>query len=543
MGAKMGLLGLLVVAGLLLAGCQAGGKKVVKSISAGDGAATVSVTEKAREGLSGEEALPTEDSMGPVFLANIDSGGFDPQFVKSRLKFYGDKADKWQLLGEKMGTLGLSREQEGQWQQCTGLLTALVGGYQAILDGQGDSLTVTRKDISFSESDCDAMFDVYSALIPELLGKFQKEASVQAEAIIDYYADRKEYNQVVAAYENAMEFNGKAPTDLRLQEIYGRALLHTGRLEKAALVFSQVLTASGPYEKWPLRLEVAELLMASGQYEKARAEYLHLAEILNSWDEINKAVTGKLALLFAADDHARELALYSQALQSFLSFDGESIPDTFESAVRELQNKYPGAIHTIATEALYQQAEERVRQNTVRRLAMIEQLIDAKDFQKALGILASMKQSRLPADSMTQVAEMMSGAKAAREHYIQLEKEKRIEDLADQWQEGLNLLDMELYGDSITVFMGLLGTDYDSRAAVEIEKASLKDAKLLRKKAAALFIKARRATDSAARKALLKESRDLLQSILTRYPQVEIADKVVVNLQVIDEQLLALEEM
>jgi hypothetical protein len=42
---------------------------------------------------------------------------------------------------------------------------------------------------------------------------------------------------------------------------------------------------------------------------------------------------------------------------------------------------------------------------------------------------------------------------------------------------------------------------------------------------------------------LLKESRGLLQSILRRYPQVEIADKVAVNLQVIDEQLLTLEEM
>ncbi len=542
-GGKMGLLAFVVIIGLLLAGCQAGAKKVVQSIPAGDGGPVVSAPEKMQQGMGDEDALVGADDKGPVFLANIDSGRFDPLFVQSRVKLYADKAEKWQVLEDKMRTFGLSSEQVQQWLQCTGLVADLVSGYEAVLDGQGDPLAVTRKDISFAESDCDQMFAVHAALIPELLAKFQQEANAQAEAIIDYYADRKEFHQVVLAYENAVEFSGKAPADLRLQEIYGRALLHTGRLEKAALVFSQVLTQSGPYEKWPLRLEVAELLIASGQYEKARAEYLHLAEILHSWEEINKSVTDKLALLFAADDHARELALYSQALHAFLSFDGDGIPNAFDSAVRELQNKYPGGIHTMAAEVLYQQAEEKIRQNTAIHLAKVEKLTDAKEFKKALDILSGMKQSRLPADSMSQVDEAISAVNAARQHHVQLEKEKRKQDLADQWQEALNLVDMELYDDSITVFIELLGTEYDSKAAVEIEKASLQAAKSLRKKAASIFIKARRATDPAARKALLKESRDLLQSILARYPQVEIADKVEVNLQVIDEQLLTLEEM
>lgn len=529
-------------AGLLLTGCAAGGKKVVQPISGGDEVAAVPLDQQQQD-MGKDDSLPTEGGMAPVFLANIDSGRFDPLFVKSRLRLYDDKAGKWQELEDKMRTFGLSSEQEEQWRQCSELLSELVKGYGSVLEGLGDPLAVTRKDISFAESDCDKMYAVHTALIPELLAKFQQEAAGQTEAIIDYYAERKEYHQVVAAYENAVDFSGKAPADLRLQEIYGRALLHIGRLEKAALVFSQVLTESGPYEKWPLRLEVAELLIASGQYEKARAEYLHLAEILNSWEEINKAVTDKLALLFAADDHARELALYSQALQSYLSFDGKGVPNDFESAVRELQGKYPGGIHTIAAEVLYQQAEEQIRQNTAVLLTSVEQLADSKEFKQALDLLGGMKQSRLPADCMSQVDRAISSVNAARAHHVQQEKEKRIEELADQWQEGLNLVDMELYDDSITVFMGLLGTDYDDKAAAEIEKASLQAAKSLRKKAAAIFIKARRATDPAVRKGLLKESRDLLQAILTRYPQVEIADKVAVNLQVIDEQLLALEGM
>lgn len=540
---KLSLLFFVVVASLLLAGCQAGGKKMVQSTPVGDEEVSGVAATMTPDSTDQEDVLPEEESAGPVFLADIDSGGFDPLFVESRAMLYRTKADNWQVLTEKMQSFGISQKQEEQWQKCTGLLAELVGGYGTVLDGQGDPLAVIRKDISYAESACDEMFAVHTALIPELLAKFQQEAAGQAAAIVDYYAEKKDYHQVVAAYENAAEFSGEAPADLRLKEIYGRALLHIGRLEKAALVFFQVLVESGPYERWPLRLEAAELLIASGQYEKARAEYLHLAEILNSWEDINKSVTDQLALLFAADDHARELALYSQALQAYLSFAGDGIPNIFESAVRELQNTYPGGIHTSAAGRLYRQAEEKVRQNTALTLVQVEQFADAKEFKQALDILAGMKQLRLPADCMSQVDGMISAIRSARDHHIQLEKEKRVQVLADQWQEALNLVDMELYDDSITVFMELLGTDYDSKASVEIEKASLQAAKALRSKAAAVFVKARRATDPATRKALLKESRGILQSIMTRYPQVEIADKVVVNLQVIDEQLLELDGM
>lgn len=191
-GGKMGLLSF-VVSGLLLVGCQAGTKTVVKSRPAGQEVVAPVASEPPGVEKSQDEAVPEEESTGPLFLANIDSTRFDPRFVKSRVKLYGDKAERWQLLEDKMRTFGLSHEQEKEWLQCTGLLSGLVSGYEAVLHGQGDPLAVIRKDISFAESDCDEMFAVHTALIPELLTTFQDEASAQAEAVIDYYAERKEY--------------------------------------------------------------------------------------------------------------------------------------------------------------------------------------------------------------------------------------------------------------------------------------------------------------------------------------------------------------
>ncbi|PLX51052.1 MAG: hypothetical protein C0613_01665 [Desulfobulbaceae bacterium] len=539
----MRLLCLAVVIGMLLTGCQSAPKKVVYSApdEVEQTASPVLADDGSPEGDSSEAEGAAADEAEAVFMANIDAGRFDPAFVESRLQLYRQKVAKWQSLGTKMRAYGLGYEQEEQWRQCTALLEELYNGYAAVAEQQGAAPEVMRKDIAFAESDCRQMFAVQASRIPELLADYRQEAAGQVAAIIDYYAADRQYSQVVAAYENAVRFLGEEPQDLRLKEIYGRALLHTGQLEKAAMVFSQVLTTSGPYEKWPLRLEAAELLIAAGQYEKARAEYLHLADILNYWEEIDKTVTGKLALLFDADRHVRELALYSKVLKAFLSFDGSSMPLALEEGFRELEQAYPGTVHTDAAARLFRQAQETVRQNAGDTLATAEQLARAKEFKRALDLLKELKDGRLPADSMTQVEMAISAINASREHHIQLEKEKKIRDLADQWQEGLNLIDMELYDDAITVFMGLLGTEYDARAAAEIEQASLQAARALRKKAAAIFVRARNTNDPTARKALLNESRDLLETILARYPQVEIAEKVVVNLQVIDEQLMALE--
>ncbi len=173
----MGRVFLVLGALFILAGCQSG-KRVVQPISDGDqvpGASDAYDSDASVKGEAGDE---------DVFIARIDSGQFDPQFVESRLKLYAEKQGKWQVLEEKMRSLGLSPEQEEQWQQCAGVLAGLAEGYGVVRDGQGDPLAVIRKDISYAESNCDEMFAVHTARVPELLTKFQQEAADQAEAVI-----------------------------------------------------------------------------------------------------------------------------------------------------------------------------------------------------------------------------------------------------------------------------------------------------------------------------------------------------------------------
>ena len=96
---------------------------------------------------------------------------------------------------------------------------------------------------------------------------------------------------------------------------------------------------------------------------------------------------------------------------------------------------------------------------------------------------------------------------------------------------------MQLYDDAMAIFVGLLGTSYDSKAAEEIDKIATIAAFSMRKKAAGLFVKAKRTANSTAKLALLHESRALLEQILSKYPQVSMADKVRANLDSINKQI------
>lgn len=472
------------------------------------------------------------------FTAEEDA--LDPAFIAKRYQVYKDKEAKWAGLVKETATLGVGFEQPEQFVACYQLVHSLAGGYQALQSGETQGYYATSKcDIRFLSEGCDTVFGVQAIYLPTMLGVFKMEMAEQGREIVYYYNDKQDYEHIVLAVENLQDI-AEGELSPELNQIYGFALVKMGRLDDAAKVLSLVVKGLDPREQWPLRLKIAELLIASGEYEEARNQYLAIAEVLSSWEETHRIVTDQLALLYATDDHTTEIALYTQCLYAYLSFDGHSIPVELEKNLRHLQLQYPGGIHTDAALRLYERAEDQTRNDVGLRLLRVQELADEKQFQQALDELQDMKQARLPDDAMARIDEMILVVREGRALFIQQEKERRVQALADRWQEGLNLLDMQMYDESIAVFSELLGTEYDGRAVKKIEKAASFAAVTLRKEAANLFIKARRTKDYNGRIAYLTQSRRLLQEILDKYPQVELAEKVAVNLAVIDEQLQAM---
>ncbi len=459
----------------------------------------------------------------------------DPAFVKERYALYHEKQAKWQQLKKETALLGVGFEQPDRFISCYQLVNSLALGYHDLEnDPQHGYFSTSKYDIRFLSEDCDTVFGVQAIYLPTMLGNFKVEAVEKAGDIVLHYAEKQDYQRVVAAVEN---MPSEATLSSELNSIYGRALIKMGRLDDAARVLSLVVEGLDPREQWPLRLEIAELRIASGEYEKARNQYLAIAEVLSSWEETHKVVTDQLALLYATDDHTTEIALYTQCLHAYLSFDGHSIPVELEQNLQHLQTKYPNGIHADAAMRLYIRAEEQVRNDLSLRLLHVQKLAEENRFQQALDVLQEMKQVNLPDDAVARIDEMVIVISEGRDAYIQLEKEKRAQALADRWQEGINLLDMQMYDEAIGIFSELLGTEYDAKAVKKIEKGAALAAVSLRKEAANLFVRARRTKDYNSRISLLNQSRTLLQEILDKYPQVDLAEKVAVNIEVIDEQL------
>ena len=75
---------------------------------------------------------------------------------------------------------------------------------------------------------------------------------------------------------------------------------------------------------------------------------------------------------------------------------------------------------------------------------------------------------------------------------------------------------------------------------MQIEEASKLGAQEDRQKAADLFVRSTSARDQESKKKLLLSSRELLQGILTKYPQSGLNEKVERNLSRIEEELKTL---
>lgn len=458
----------------------------------------------------------------------------DLRFLAERARSYRGIGARWQKIGDEYDSL--ARPLGPKWLECRADVLFLHQGYQALEAGESrDFFALLRRDIGFFAAGCPEILVQSAARLPLFIEDLQLQLSEQARDIVNFYQESGQVTQVLAALKNYEQIRGETISDPALLKIYGHVLLQQGHLQKALEKLIQAVDLDK--SDYQLRLEVAQLLLAAGDYGGARKQYLHLADFFHSWEDYSKIVTDHLALLFATGEHGPELEMYRQVLAGYLSFQGGELPEGLAGIVTTLQAKYPGSVHTTEAVRVFGLLEDRVRQKTALRLVEIEKMADAKEFAKAITALKLLRASRLPNDAMQQVVKTQESMIAAQKKYIAQLKIQHEQDLEDSWQEGLNVRDMQLYDDAIAIFTGLLGTKYDAKAATEIDKIANIAAFSLRKKAATLFVKAKRTTNPKARLRLLYKSQDLLEQILSKYPQVKIAEKVEVNLQSIKKQI------
>jgi len=486
--------------------------------------------------------------------------GFDPglvagmdDFVAGRINHYRDGQTQWQELEAGFARQEFPLPQPEKWQECTASLAAILDGYfalHAMLKNEGDEagagqpatpFAVFQHDISFLEGDCRTQFAAAAAVIP---GQAASRGAVagQADAAVRYWAGLGDNAQVINAYENMAAAGREKDVSPETREMYARSLRATGKLAEAAEVLLAVAQGREEWLAWPLRLQAAELLFATGEFSRAREQYEHVTALFSSLRQADGEVEKQLALLAGQNEHVRELELYSRALLGWLQYDGQQVPPQLMESVQQLEAMSPESIYAREGRELLARAggPAVVVRNADEALIKARQLAEDQKYSQALELLAPFSQD-------TESAETAAAVRELEEEIIRLQSEQdgmpqtEEQDALDaKWQKALQTLDERQYDQAIVLFGEFVDPAYQESARAKIAEAVNLAASELRKEAASLFIKARKSASVEQKTALLMESRRLLQQVQEKYPQADIIDKVRQNQRAIDEQILAI---
>lgn len=464
-------------------------------------------------------------------------------FYTARLKSYNAKFSQWQDLQSTINALDNEVEKQAEWLVCLQKIEEISRGYDGIVNGvSGENepqFSIWQDDISFLESDCDTVYSVNVASASEQLDHYKALSSAQVEQVILHYADQHDYQRIISIYQN-MLVDTDQEVDPGLREIYGNALLHTGRLGDAVKILLDVAETREGVQSWHLRLQIAEMLVALNDIEHARSQYLKVAEIFGAWREQEQIVESKLALLDASDRDEKALHLYSQALYSWMTGSGKEIPEVLEKNIKVLEMNYGGTIYADEGYKLMVQAEKSVQSFVIRELDEAIKLATENKFIKAHALIDSLQTLRIPEDTRKIIKVVADDVKEAEAEERILQKRLKEEAVDAKWDQAVLFFDQKEYDKAIELFRELVNTSYHKKAIKKMNEAVEIAAVEMRKQAALLFSRSRRIRDKEQQLALLYESQEILQEIIRRYPEAEVIKKVSINLEVIEKQILEL---
>jgi tetratricopeptide (TPR) repeat protein len=316
--------------------------------------------------------------------------------------------------------------------------------------------------------------------------------------------------------------------------------------EKAAEIYQQVVNQLSDSDEQArdlisLRKMLADLYIASGNYGSAATEYKKISEDYSKIGALEEWSKLQLSLLDRAQGGSPELKEFSEMLRNYLGFIPERDGYKIAWQAEKFQTNYPYSLVTSNVDLIKESVITAADKWFNDFLAKVDKLGHEKKFDEALKLLDTM-----PTDIVDVEKQLV--LKAKNEELLMAEavenetgKMARIQDLQNQWNNGMLLANGDRYEEAVVVFTSLLGTDYSQKAETKIKELSLEAAKEDRRKAADLFMRFTKTTDPESRKRLLVESRKLLKNILVKYPDVEITPKVIGNIERVEQEMNAID--
>ena len=494
-------------------------------------------------GSSGGSTPPRPDLLQPA-MTSIDM----------RVHAYQEKLQKWQGVGQSFTPTTISNDQQNKINECRGQLQHILLEYTSLrqqLQQEANPATaqtlastsllrLNEEDISYLESGCDSFLSG--------LQKQQAPASMAApDPQIQAAFNRGDYDQVISLYTQLTQNPGAAvPAATTYQ--YGVALLKDHRDADASPVLNELLARiqqqSGQNDLLlPLLQLVADVDFARGAYEEARQNYQQVLKISIQQGAHQDEWAGlQLAALQPGVAQRNDLLDFSGVLKTYLGY----VPQRDGSMLSDATSRY---LQQHPTSALAPNI------NWLDKNASVQP-------QSGSGGATRSQISSAAAPAATGSTGATGAAGAGNAGSTPAATSSASETTATQGQQGQQGQAGQQQGQSgqqgqqgSTPSAAAAGaaattsspqastapaTSQQPAAAADTPAAQLAAAQSLRQKAAELFVRASNTQDPEQKRKYLLSSRDLLQSILTKYPQSGLASKVQRNLARINADLQAL---
>lgn len=477
-------------------------------------------------------------------------------YINDRIYEYGRKLERWKQLDEQSLTMELPEENAEEMVQCFRDLQRVLGGYSRLReellqqnnlsDADGVSgerfLELQKRDISFIESSCGRT--VGGDAEEKGAGWHEREETAdlsQLETLIDRYAENGEYEEVVQVWLQIPETQVDR-IDLKSRISYGNALMFLHQEEKAAQVYQQIVDEMSSSKEQStdlisLRKVLADLYTAAGNYQLAEKQYGKISEDYQNLGNIEEWSKLQLFILERSEQDSPELSEYSSLMRNYLGL----IPDQDGYKVvwqaDNFLSNYPYTAVSSNVDMIKSDALDRADGWFNGFITGIDTLAAEKKYEEGLEILETIPDDIIDDEKKRALKEKTDALILEEAVNRETEKLAKMQELQRQWNSGILLMEDGDYENAIGVFISLLDSEYAAKASEKIEEVSLMAAKAERRKAANIFSRFTKTADVESKKALLIECRKILRDILIKYPDVDIADKVVGNIKRVEKEM------
>jgi hypothetical protein len=549
---------------LILSGCVYQEKRIVSSDErtySGNKALETKEIQPPKELVQAPVLSLTEEQITSEGQIQADLSGEElalpgMEYVNDRIFEYSRKLERWKELDSQAVVLDLDEKASEKMVRCFRELQTVFNGYNKIhadllqqdfypsvdLISNREMMQLEQRDIAFLESSCGRLLKNEEDGGEGWEQRQKKADLAQIETLIERYGKNSEFEEIVQIWQQIPE-NQLDKVHLNTKISYGNALMALHQEEEAARIYQQIvdlMSASDVDQQtdiFSLRKILADMYTASGSYDKAKEQY---GEISNDYNNLEKIVAWailQLSILERSEVGSPELHEYSALLRNYLGFTPAKDGYKLVWQADKFLVKYPYSSVSSNVDIIKRSSQQEADKWIAVFIAEVEVMAEEKRFQDALIKLETLQNDILSGERQVLIRQKTDDMVLAEAVSRETKKIEQIQALHKQWNDALFLIDSGNYDNAIEILTIMSDSEYALKAEKKIAEVSLLAAQAERRKAADLFIRFTKTTDIESKKKLLIDSRRRLIDILIKYPNVEITDKVMGNIERVENEM------